>query len=77
VRWSPLKGKRDNVTRRPMEEPYRDWDSGVVLDRMTWVNIFNRHYAVYFKCSAQSVSDLIPVTVENYKEQWRWITNCQ
>jgi hypothetical protein len=77
VRWSPLKGKRDDVTCRTMEKPYMDWDLGVVLDRMTWVNIFNRHCAVYFNYSAQSVSDLIPMTVENYKEQWRWIRNCQ
>jgi hypothetical protein len=73
--WSCVRYAIDRVTGKPMEEPYMDSVSGLVLDLSTWNDMLTGKISPAIEWWAESTQDLIKMTRRNYQEHRLEILN--
>lgn len=75
---TPVHYAPDLFTGKPMENPYLDQYSGIVLDKETWITCFDGKFSKNFSnlnIQAKNINDLIPINMESYNEFRYQITN--
>ncbi|OHT00899.1 hypothetical protein TRFO_32337 [Tritrichomonas foetus] len=65
----------DPITDKPMENPYLDPYAGVVMEKSTWRDFFNRKVTSSYDIYVKKFKDLLPVTPEVFEEYRNQIVN--